>query len=46
MLRQSLTIAALTLIASPALAAKGPFFSLSNTNFVVTIAFLLFLQFL
>ncbi len=32
--------------ASPALAAGGPFFSLSNTNFVVTIAFLLFVGFL
>lgn len=30
------------LAASPALAASGPFFSLSNTNFIVTIAFLLF----
>lgn len=29
--------------ASPALAAKGPFFSLSNTNFVVLISFLLFI---
>ena len=28
--------------ASPAWAASGPFFSLSNTNFVVTIAFILF----
>ncbi|SLN28420.1 ATP synthase subunit b precursor [Roseovarius litorisediminis] len=28
--------------ASPALAASGPFFSLTNTNFVVLIAFLLF----
>ncbi len=28
--------------ATPALAAKGPFFSLSNTNFVVLISFLLF----
>lgn len=28
--------------ASPAAAASGPFFSLSNTNFVVSIAFLLF----
>ena len=28
--------------ASPAFAAKGPFFSLSNTNFVVLIAFILF----
>ncbi|MDK3075683.1 F0F1 ATP synthase subunit B [Sedimentitalea sp. JM2-8] len=30
-------------VASPALAASGPFFSLSNTNFVVLIAFLLFI---
>ena len=30
------------LIASPALAASGPFFSLRNTDFVVTLAFLLF----
>jgi len=29
--------------ASPALAAKGPFFSLANTDFVVTLAFLLFI---
>jgi F-type H+-transporting ATPase subunit b len=29
--------------ASPALAASGPFFSLANTNFVVLIAFLLFI---
>ncbi|MDU8927563.1 F0F1 ATP synthase subunit B [Alisedimentitalea sp. MJ-SS2] len=29
--------------ASPALAASGPFFSLSNTNFVVLISFLLFI---
>ncbi|MFK7751497.1 MAG: F0F1 ATP synthase subunit B [Sedimentitalea sp.] len=29
--------------ASPALAAKGPFFSLANTNFVVLLAFLLFI---
>lgn len=35
------TLIALT-AASPALAASGPFFSLSNTNFVVLIAFLLF----
>ncbi|WP_347266253.1 F0F1 ATP synthase subunit B [Paracoccus sp. (in: a-proteobacteria)] len=32
----------LTLIASPALAASGPFFSLRNTDFIVTLAFLLF----
>ena len=33
----------LTLLASPALAAKGPFFSLGNTDFIVLIAFLLFI---
>lgn len=33
---------ALMLMASPAFAASGPFFSLSNTNFIVTIAFILF----
>ena len=32
----------LILAAQPALAASGPFFSLRNTDFVVTIAFLLF----
>ncbi|MDO5759024.1 MAG: F0F1 ATP synthase subunit B [Rhodobacterales bacterium] len=32
--------------AGPALAASGPFFSLSNTNFVVAVAFLLFVGFL
>lgn len=32
--------------ASPALAAKGPFFSLGNTNFVVLLAFLLFIALL
>lgn len=31
------------LAASPALAASGPFFSLNNTNFVVLIAFIVFL---
>ena len=35
-------IPALTLAASPAFAATGPFFSLRNTDFVVTLAFLLF----
>ncbi|MEY4697336.1 MAG: hypothetical protein RIT14_1764 [Pseudomonadota bacterium] len=35
-------IALLTLSASPALAATGPFFSLHNTNFVVLLAFILF----
>lgn len=33
----------MTLAASPALAASGPFFSLRNTNFVVLIAFLIFI---
>ncbi|MEP2890759.1 F0F1 ATP synthase subunit B [Tateyamaria sp.] len=31
------------LIASPALAADGPFFSLANTDFIVLIAFILFI---
>ncbi|QRZ15328.1 F0F1 ATP synthase subunit B [Paracoccus methylovorus] len=31
------------LMASPALAASGPFFSLRNTDFIVTLAFLLFI---
>jgi F-type H+-transporting ATPase subunit b len=34
------------LFASPALAASGAFFSLANTNFVVLIAFLIFVGFL
>ena len=40
-----ITLAALVSLAaaSPALAASGPFFSLSNTNFVVLISFILFL---
>lgn len=33
----------LALTASPALAASGPFFSLGNTDFIVTIAFLVFI---
>lgn len=32
----------LSLSATPALAASGPFFSLHNTDFIVTIAFLIF----
>jgi len=40
-MNRSLSIAAI-LMASPALAASGPFFSLYNTNFVVLIAFLVF----
>lgn len=39
---KKLIVLAATLIASPALAASGPFFSLYNTNFVVLIAFLVF----
>jgi F-type H+-transporting ATPase subunit b len=40
---KKLTLAlALALAAGPAFAATGPFFSLRNTDFVVTIAFLLF----
>ncbi|HMQ17954.1 MAG TPA: hypothetical protein PKC77_02265 [Sphingopyxis sp.] len=35
--------AALTLAASPAFAASGPFFSLKNTDFIVLISFLLFI---
>lgn len=31
------------LMASPALAASGPFFSLGNTNFIVTLGFILFI---
>ena len=33
----------LALLASPAMAATGPFFSLQNTNFVVLIAFIAFI---
>ncbi len=36
-------LAPATLIAAPAQAASGPFFSLANTDFVVLIAFILFL---
>jgi len=39
-------ISALTLMASPAMAATGPFFSLQNTNFVVLIAFIGFVALL
>lgn len=38
-----LTAALMTVLASPAFAATGPFVSLKNTNFVVLLAFLLFL---
>jgi F-type H+-transporting ATPase subunit b len=37
-----LSVMLFALMASPALAASGPFFSLYNTNFVVTIAFVCF----
>lgn len=33
----------LALVASPAFAASGPFFSLANTNFIVLISFLVFI---
>ncbi len=36
------TLIALSLTSAPAYAASGPFFSLNNTNFVVSIAFALF----
>jgi F-type H+-transporting ATPase subunit b len=36
----------LTVIASPAFAAKGPFFSLGNTDFVVLLGFLAFIALL
>jgi F-type H+-transporting ATPase subunit b len=36
-------IALFTLFASPAMAASGPFFSLKNTDFVVLVAFVLFI---
>lgn len=38
-----LTAAFATLAASPALAAKGPFVSLANTDFVVLVSFILFI---
>jgi len=40
---RGLTIVIASLAASPALAASGPFFSLRNTDFVVLIAFLVFI---
>ena len=45
MARQILTAASALTVASaaPALAATGPFFSLGNTDFVVLIAFLIFI---
>ncbi|MEZ5676542.1 F-type H+-transporting ATPase subunit b [Thalassovita litoralis] len=41
-MRKLATLLALT-AASPAFAASGPFFSLHNTNFIVTLAFILFI---
>jgi F-type H+-transporting ATPase subunit b len=38
-----LTVVLITLVASPAFAASGPFISLRNTNFVVIIAFAIFI---
>lgn len=40
---KKLSVLALMLAASPALAASGPFISLHNTNFVVLLAFLVFI---
>jgi len=42
-MRGALLTLATTLVAGPAFAAKGPFFSLGNSDFVVLIAFLLFI---
>ena len=39
----ALSTALLSLMASPALAASGPFFSLKNTDFIVLMAFVLFI---
>ena len=38
-----LTVVLITLLASPAFSASGPFISLRNTNFVVMIAFAIFI---
>tara|TARA_B100001057_G_scaffold319026_1_gene319306 strand:+ start:222 stop:782 length:561 start_codon:yes stop_codon:yes gene_type:complete len=42
MMKQTSCLIAL-LVASPAFAASGPFFSLKNTNFIVLLAFILFI---
>lgn len=42
-MRKSLTFVLTFAAASPAFAASGPFFSLGNTDFVVLIAFILFI---
>lgn len=39
---RNLTLVAAMLAATPAMAAKGPFFSLANTDFVVLVSFLCF----
>ena len=41
-MNKSILIAAFGLLAAPAQAASGPFFSLGNTNFIVLLAFILF----
>ncbi len=43
MMRHLLTALPLAALATPALAAKGPFFSLANTDFVVLISFIIFI---
>jgi len=45
-MRKLILTGAASLAASPALAASGPFLSLGNTDFVVIIAFLIFVGFL
>jgi F-type H+-transporting ATPase subunit b len=42
-MRNTLALVLALGVASPALAASGPFFSLHNTNFVVLVAFIIFL---
>lgn len=42
-MRKFITLILTAGVASPAYAAGGPFFSLANTNFIVTISFFLFL---
>jgi len=42
MMKKALSISAVAMVAKPAFAASGPFFSLANTDFVVSVAFLLF----
>ncbi len=42
-MRKFITLLLTAGVASPAMASSGPFFSLANTNFIVTISFLLFI---